>query len=143
MTRILLKFIVYLPILWKGLEEWDGEIKSGKSSLSFTFGQGSCLISDFGRSNSSKAVLIQVFLRFKIAIFNNNFMFSMMSSFCSMVRLAGWILAREIIKWTIVFDSICIKKCRENLDKHLWRDVFCKSCAITHHSLLKMNQIPC
>ena len=37
-----------------------------KSSLNFTFGQGSCLISDFARPNSNKVSLVQVFLRFEI-----------------------------------------------------------------------------
>ena len=77
-----------------GIEEREAEIKNRKLSLNFTFGQGSCLISDFARPNSNKAVLVQVFLRFEIIIFNNNFVFSMMSSFCSMTRVAGWILAR-------------------------------------------------
>ena len=46
-----------------GLEEREGEIEKRKSSLNFNFGQGSCLISDFARSNLNKAVLVQVFLR--------------------------------------------------------------------------------
>ena len=88
--------VYYLPILWKGLEEREGEIKNRRSFLNFTFGQGSWLISAFARSNSNKAVLVQVFLRFEIVIFNNNFVFCMISSFCSMERVADWILAREI-----------------------------------------------
>ena len=34
------------------------EIQNRKSTLGFTFGQGSYLISDFARPNSNKAVLI-------------------------------------------------------------------------------------
>ena len=119
-----------------------------KSSLNLTFGQGSCIISDFARPISNKAVLVQVFLRFEIVIFNNNFVFCMMSSCCSMAGVAGWILARETIKCTNVFYPVCLKKyginiCDKHQDKHLWQGLFCESCAITHHSLLKMNQTPC
>ena len=71
-----------------------------KLPLKFTFGQGSCLISGFAKPNSNKAVLVQVFLRFEIVIFNNNFVFCMMISFCSMGRVAAW---GEIIKCTNVF----------------------------------------
>ena len=59
MTRILFKFIIY-PSCRRALE--NGRVKR-KSSLNFNFGQGSCLISDFARSNLNKAVLVQVFLR--------------------------------------------------------------------------------
>ena len=134
--------VYFLPILWKGLEEQEGEIKIRKWSWNFTFGQGSCLISNFARRNSNKAVLVQVFLRSEIVIFNNNFVFCIMSSFCRMARVVGWILAREIIKGTNVFRK-CFKKYWKKLDKHLWWDLFCESYMITHHSLLKMNQIPC
>ena len=107
MTRILFKFILYSS---SEMVLKNGRVKSKivrKSSLNFTFGQGSCLISDFARSNSNKAVLVQVFLRFEIAIFNNNFVFCMMSSFCSMAGVAGRILAREIIN---VFYPVCLTK---------------------------------
>ena len=69
-------------------------MKNRKSYLNLTFGQGSCFISDFARLNSNKAVLIHVFLRFEIIIFNNNFVFCKMSSFRRMVRVAGWIPVR-------------------------------------------------
>ena len=72
----------------------NGTVKSQtfrKLSLNFTFGQGSFLTSDFARPNSNKAVLLQISLRFDIAIFNNNFAFCVaeflepvMSSSCSM-----------------------------------------------------------
>ena len=91
MTRILFKFVIY-PSCERALK--NGRVKSKivrKSSLNLTFGQGSCLISDFARPNSNKAVLVQVFLRFEIVIFNNNFAFCMLSSFCSMAGVAGWI----------------------------------------------------
>ena len=58
-------------------------------SLNFTFAHGSCHISEFARSNSDKAVMVQVFLGFVIAIFNNNFVFCLMSSSCSMARVAS------------------------------------------------------
>ena len=86
-----------------------------KLSLNLTFGQGSCLKSDFARPNSSKAVLVQVFLRFETVIFNNNFVYCMMSYFCSMAGVAGWVLAREIIKRTNVFYSVRLKKCWINM----------------------------
>ena len=57
------KFIIY-PSYERALK--NGRVKSKiveKSSLNFTFGQGSCFISDFARQNSNKAVLVQVFLR--------------------------------------------------------------------------------
>ena len=63
MTRILFKFIIY-PSCERALK--NGRVKSKiarKSSLNFTSGQGSCLISDFARPNSNKAVLVQVFLK--------------------------------------------------------------------------------
>ena len=60
-----------------------------------------------------------------------------------MARVAGGIFAREIIKHTIVFYSLCLKKYWKRLDKYLWRGLFCESFAITHHSLIKMNQTPC
>ena len=73
-----------------------------KLSFNFTFGQGSCLISDFARPNSNKAVLVQVFLKsFLITIF-----YFMMSSFSSMTPVAGWILIRELIKLTNDFYPV-------------------------------------
>ena len=64
----------------------------------------------------------------------------MMSSFCSMVWVAGWNLAQEIIKHTNVLYPICLKKYWKKLDKDLRRGLLSEICAITHHSLLKMNQ---
>ena len=107
--------------------------------MNIIFGQGSCLISDFARPNSNKAVLVQVFLRFELVIFNNNFVFGIMSSFCSKTRAADWILTRELIKRTNVLYPVYLKKFWKKLNKHLWRGLFCESCTITHHSLLKMN----
>ena len=69
---------------------------------------GNCLISDMARPTSNKAVLVQVFLRFEIVIYNNNFVFCMMSSFSSMAPVAGGILTREIIKRTNVFYHVCL-----------------------------------
>ena len=118
MSRALFNFIIY-PSCERALK--NGRVKSiilGKSSLNFTFGRGSCLTSDFARLNSNKAALVQV-LRFEIFIFNNNFVFCMMSSFCSMVRVAGWILTREIIKRANVDYPVCLKKYWKKLDKHL------------------------
>ena len=110
MTRILFMFIIY-PSCERTFK--NGRVKSKivrKSSLNLTFGRGSCLISDFARPNSNKAILVQVFIRLEIVIFNNIFVFCMMSSFCSMARVAGWILAKEIIKRTNVFYPVCLKK---------------------------------
>ena len=119
-------------MLWKGLVEHEVEIKNRKSFLNLTFGQNSCLILDFARPNSNKAILVQVFS----VIFNSNFVFCMMSSLCSKARLAGWILAREIIK-CINVSHLCLKKYWKKLNKHLWWDLFRESSAITLHSLLK------
>ena len=98
----------------------NGRVKSQifrKSSLNFTFGQGNSLTSDFARPSSNKAVLLQISLRFDIAIFNNNFTFCvveflepLMSSFCSMPSLAGWFLLREKIKGTSVFYPVCLRQ---------------------------------
>ena len=113
-----------------------------KLPSNFFFGPGSCLISDLARPNSDKAVSVQVFLRFEILIFNKNFVFCMMSSFCSMTRKAGWILAKYIIKCTNVFYPICLQKYWKKLDKCLrWR-LFCESCAITHHCLINGDLRP-
>ena len=62
MTRILFKSFIY-PSCERALN--NGRVKSKifrKSSLNFTVGQGSCLISDFGRPNSNKAVLLKIFV---------------------------------------------------------------------------------
>ena len=106
MTRIIFEFIIY-PSCKRDF--MNRRVKSKivrKSSFNFTFGQSSCLISDFARPNSNKAVLVRVFLRFEIFIFNNNFEFCTMSSFSSMTRVAGWILARETIKCTNVIYPV-------------------------------------
>ena len=91
MTLMFFKFIIY-PSCKRTLK--NGKVKSQifkKSSLNFTFGQGSCLISDFAGPTSNKAILLQISLRFDIGIFNNNFSFCVaeflkpvMSLFCSM-----------------------------------------------------------
>ena len=118
MTRIFFKFNIY-AFCERVLKNRQVKAKIvRKLSLNFTFGQSSCLISDFARANSSKDVLVQIFLRLDTVIFNNNFVFCMMSSFCSMAQIAGWILVREIIKRT----NVRLKK----LDKHLWRGLFVK-----------------
>ena len=138
MTYILFKFIIY-PFYERVFK--NGRVKSEifrKSSLNFTFGQGSCLISGFAKPNTNKAVLAQVFLRFEI-IFNNNFVFCVMSSFCSMAQVAGLILTRQIIKSTNVFYPVCLKKYWKKIDKHLWWGLFRESYTITHHDLLKIN----
>ena len=119
MTCILFKFIIY-PSCERVLK--NGRVKPKivrKSSLNFTSDQGNFLISDFARANSNKALIVQVFLRFESVIFNNNFAFCMMSSFCSMARVAGWIIAREIVKRTNLFFPLCLKKYWKKLDKHL------------------------
>ena len=110
--------------------------------MNFTFGQGSCLISDLASLHSNKAVMIQVFLRFEIVIFNKNIVFCMMSSFCSITRIAGWILAKYIIKCTNVFYPVCLKKYWKKLDKRLRRRLFCESCTITHHCLINGDLRP-
>ena len=68
MTHILFKFITY-PSCERALKNGRVKLKIvRKSSLNYTFGLGSCLISDFARPGSKKAVLVQVFLRFEIVI---------------------------------------------------------------------------
>ena len=119
MASILFKLIIY-PSCERALN--NGRVKPKivrKSSFNFTFGQNSCLISGFARPNSNKVVLLQVFLKFEIVIFNSNFVFCMMSSFCSMARVTDWILAKEIIKRTNGFYPVCLKKYWKKLDKHL------------------------
>ena len=108
----------YLPIFRKRLKEREGEIKNRKPFLNFTFDEDSCLLSNFTRSNSNKSILVQVFWRCDIVIFNNNLLFCMLSSFCSIARVAGCILAREIIKWINVFYLRCLKMYCKKLDKH-------------------------
>ena len=62
MTSILLKFIIYLSCE-RALKNGRVKLKIfRKSSLNFTFGQGSCLISDFARPISNKVVLLQISL---------------------------------------------------------------------------------
>ena len=39
-----------------------------------------------------------------------------------------------------MFYPVCLKKYWKKLDKHLWPGLFCGSCTITYHNLLKMNQ---
>ena len=137
-TIILFKFIIY-PSCERALNNRRRKSQIlRKSSLDFTFGQGSCLVSDFARPNSNKAVLLQISLRFDIDIFNNNFVFCVaeflepvMSSFCSMAWLAGWFLLRKIIRRTSVFYPVCLKKYWKKLEKHLSRSVFCESCNYT------------
>ena len=111
------KLIIY-PSCERALN--NGRVKSQifrKPSLNFTFGQISCLISNFIRPNSSKTVFLQISLRFNIGIFNNNFAFCaaeflepVRSSFCSRPWLAGWCLLRKIIKRISVFYPLCLKK---------------------------------
>ena len=75
MACILFKFIIH-PSYERALKH--GMVKSTifrKSSLNFSFGQGSYLISDFAYPNSVKALLLQVSQRSGIIIFNNNFVF--------------------------------------------------------------------
>ena len=112
--------------------------------MNFTFGQGSCLISDFARPNSHKSVLLQISLRFDIGISNNNVAFCVaeflepgMSSYRSISWSVGWFLLREIIKCICVLYPVCLKKYWKKLDKHLWLVLFSESCVITHHTLLK------
>ena len=100
----------------------------GKSSLSFSFGQGSYLISDFAEPKSVKAVLLQVSLRSEIIIFNNNFVFCQASflklfmiSFCNMSSVAGWFSVREIVKPTSVFRLVCLKRYNKVLTE-VWQD---------------------
>ena len=88
---------------------------------------------------SCDTLLVQVFVRFEIVIFNNNFVFCMISSFCRMTRVADWIFTREIIKRTNVLYPVCLKKYMKKLDKHFWRGLFCGNCTITYNSLLKWN----
>ena len=47
-----------------------------KLSLNFTFGQGSCLISNLAVPNSNKALLLQISLKL-VVFFNNHFAFCM------------------------------------------------------------------
>ena len=100
----------------------------------------------FARLNWNKAVLLQISIIFDTDIFNSNFAFCvveflepMMTSFSSMIWLAGWCLSRQIVKHISVFYLVCLKK----VDKHVQRDLFCESFAITHHGLLKVNQTFC
>ena len=116
-ARILFKLIIY-PSFERALKY--GRMKSkifSKSSLHFSFGQDSFLISESPWINSVKAVLLQIFLRFGIVIFSKNFAFCLtdflkllMISFCSMPWVADWFPLRKIIKRTNVFYPVCLKK---------------------------------
>ena len=89
MTRIF-KIIIY-PSCERALKNGRVKLKIfRKSSLNITFGHSSSLITDFARPNSSKAVLLQISLKFAIVVFNKNFAFCVvgfleaaLSSFCS------------------------------------------------------------
>ena len=90
MVRILFKFITY-PSFERGLKHGMVKSKRFRKSLNFSFGLGSCLISDFAWPNPVKAALLHISLRFKIVIFNCNFAIflagclkPLMISFCSM-----------------------------------------------------------
>ena len=115
MTRILFKFIIY-PSCERALKNMRVKLKIfRKMSLNFTFGLGSCLISEFARPNSNKAVLLQIFPRFEIVIFNNKFAFyvaeflePVMSYFCSMP-----------FKRASMFYLVFLKKYLKRLGKHL------------------------
>ena len=95
MARMLFKFI-NLPSYERALTHRMVKSKIyGKSSLNFSFGQGSYLISDFAWLNSVKALFLEVSLRSEIMIFNNNFVFCQagflkpfMISFCNMPWVA-------------------------------------------------------
>ena len=91
MARLLIKFIIY--------QSFDRTLKHGmvkseifrKSSLNFSFGQGTYLISGTAWPDLVKAILLQASIRLEIVIFNNNFAFCqagflklLMISFCSM-----------------------------------------------------------
>ena len=79
MARILFKFNIY-PSFERALKHGMVKLKIfRKSSLKLSFGQGNYLISDFTWTNSIKAVLLQISLRFEIVIFNNNFAFFLAS----------------------------------------------------------------
>ena len=104
-----------------------------KSSLNFSFGQGSYLISGTAWTNSIKAVLLQISLTFGIANFNNNFAFcvagflkSLVISFCSMPWVTEWFPLRGIIKRTSVFYPVCLKKYMQKLGKRRWWVCFVK-----------------
>ena len=64
MARILFKFIIY-PSFERALKHGMVKLKIfRKSSMNFSFGQGSYLISEFSRPKSIKAVLLRISLRF-------------------------------------------------------------------------------
>ena len=133
MALLLFKFIIY--------QSFERALKHGmvkleifrKSSLNFSFGQGSYLISDNAWRNSIKAVLLQISLIFGIVIFNNNFAFclagflkSLVISFCSMPWVTEWFPLRGIIKRTSVFYPVCLKKYIQKLGKRRWWVYFVK-----------------
>ena len=132
-----------------------------KSSLRFSFGQGSYLISDFAWPNSVKAVLVQISLKFETVIFNSNSEFCLagllkrsMISFCSMPWVPGWPPSpqpsppppphpkRNNYRTNVLY-VVCLKKYLKLWDKHLQWGLFFESCMITHHRLLKVNQTLC
>ena len=93
MTLILIKFII-CPLCEKGFS--NARVKSKilrKLSLDFIFGQGSCLISDFTRSNSNKAILLQFHRRISIGNFNNNFTFCEAEFLSFFVAFHDWLAA--------------------------------------------------
>ena len=61
------------------------------------------------------------------------------SLFCSMSRVAGWYPLKKITKHESLLYLCIIEKFLSRLEKHLRRGLFCKSCGITDHSLLKVK----
>ena len=92
MALILIKFIIYPSFEMVLNHEMVKSKIFKKSSLNFSFGQGSYLILDFAWPNSVKSVLLQISLRFEMVICNSNFALylagilkPLMISFCTMV----------------------------------------------------------
>ena len=73
MTPVLFEFIIF-PSCERALK--NGSVNSK-------------IVRKLSSPNPNKAVLVKVFLRFEILIFNSNFLFCMMSSFSSMTRVAS------------------------------------------------------
>ena len=61
------------------------------------------------------------------------------SSLCSMSRLAGWFLLGKITKHTSLLYLCIFQKYSEKLEKHQQGGLFCESCGVTYHSLLKVK----
>ena len=107
MTHIFFEFIFY-PSCERDLK--NGRVKSKignrlwNSLLVRTAVLDQTLLAKLKQSRIGPSLLA-----FEI-IFNNNFVFCMMSSFCSMARLAGWILTRKVSKCTNVLYPVCLKK---------------------------------